>query len=164
MTNLTRSINRPYETQGDYLDVDNLPLAGYTNYGAGSTGFTCYKGAIIFSDVSDTAGYFSPLQSAITVASGDIFGGICTGKQIVDSNHAADGSKEVAVARNGLWAFPKGSITQADAGKNIFASDDDTVTLTSTGNLHIGTVDRVDDTYVWVDISRQTGMLSAATT
>ena len=142
-----------------------LKLAGYTNFGGGSTEHTVFKGSVVVCDVSDTDGYFRacPLSSSINLASGDIFGGIALEHQKVTSGFAADGSKLVTVARNGIWGFPKASNAVTDIGAPAYASDDASITTTGTNNLWVGYIVDVDDTYVWVDIAPAAGRANSAT-
>ena len=165
MTVLSANKQRPVRLPPGGFQFEKLPLAGYTNFGSGSTAHTVYKGSVVVCDVSDTDGYFRacPLSSSVNLASGDVFGGIAVERQDVTSSDTADGSKEVTVIRNGVWGFAKGSLAQTDVGAPIYASDDDTVTTTGSNNLWIGTLVGVDDTYAWVDISRAAGMPNSAT-
>jgi hypothetical protein len=141
-----------------------LPLAGYTNFSGGSTGFTVYKGAIVVCDVSDTDGYFRDALATATTnaAAGDIFGGIALEKQTVTSADTADGSKKITVARNGIWGFPSiGAIT--DVGAAAYATEDGTISTASATNFWVGRIVAWDATYVWVDISEAAGQLQAPT-
>ena len=162
MTVLTKNKNRPYRLAHGPLSTMELPLAGYTNFGAGTLAHTVYKGSIVICDVSDTDGYFRAAPAAGSAA-GDIFGGIAIEKAAVGAADLADGSVVVSVARNGVWGFAKGAVVQTDIGAPAYAEDDDVVGVTSTNNYWIGTVVEVDDTYVWVDILRAVGMPNAAT-
>lgn len=141
---------------GMTIAMKSQPLAGYTNFGGGSTAHTVYHGSIIVSDVSDTDGYFRavPLTSSTAMASGDVFGGVAIEKVAVTSDDTADGSKRVTVARNGIWGFAVGSVAITDIGAAAYASDDDTITTTNSNNLWVGYIEGVDATYVYVDIAR----------
>lgn len=154
MAVLTASKDRPYRLAHGELATEKLPLAGYTNFGGGSTAHTVYKGSVVVCDVSDTDGYFRacPLSSSVNSATGDIFGGIALEKQAVTSADTGDGSVEVTVARNGVWGFPVGSLAQTDIGAPAYASDDATITTTSSNNYWCGIIEGVDSTYVWVNI------------
>lgn len=163
MTNLSHNKQRAVRIPACGLTTRALPLAGYTNYGSGSTSHTVYKGGVLICDVSDTDGYFSRLASGTTVASTDIFGGIAAEKQVVGSSDAADGSKRVTAYVDGTWAFAKGSIAITDIGAVAYATDDDTITTTNTGFLAIGIIVDVDSSYAWVDISDYAGKVSATT-
>jgi len=99
----------------------------------------------------------------VNSAAGDIFGGVALEKQVVSSADAADGSKEITVAVDGIWGFAVGSLAITDIGAPAYASDDDTITTTSTNNFWCGYIVDVDSTYVWVDVSRAAGMANSAT-
>jgi hypothetical protein len=162
MAVMTQDAQRPYKMNASGgLTQRVLPLAGYTNFGGGSTAHTVYKGAVVVCDVSDTDGYFRamPLSSSVNIASGDVFGGIAVERQTVTASNTADGSKKVTVAVDGVWGFPKGSLAVTDIGP-AYASDDQTVTSTSTNNLRIGNIVAVDD-YAWVDITGYCGVATA---
>jgi hypothetical protein len=165
MAVLTANKQRPVKPAHGNLTTAEIPLAGYTNFGAGNTGHTVLKGSLVVSDVSDTDGYFRavPLTSSVAMAAGDVFGGIAAERQDVGSGDAADGSVTLTVYRNGLWGFAKGSLTQADAGAPAYASDDDTITTTSTSNLWVGYIEEVDATYVWVNIEPAVMRANSAT-
>lgn len=155
MAVLTANAQRPVRLAHGNLATAKLPLAGYTNFGAGTLTHTVFKGSLLVSDVSDTDGYFRavPLCSSVNMASGDIFGGVALSRQDVTSSDTADGSVEVTVARNGVWGFPVNSIAQTDIGAAAYAADDgQTITTTSTNNLWIGYIEAIDATYVWVNI------------
>jgi len=164
MAVLTNNKQRPYRISGT-LPKRQLPLAGYTNFGAGTTEHTVYHGSIVICDVDDTDGYFraAPLTSGTAAASGDVFGGIALEKVSVTSSDTADGSKEVSVAVAGEWAFAVGSLDATDMGAPAYASDDDTITTSSSNNFWVGTIVDVDATYVWVDISHAAGRTNSAT-
>lgn len=165
MAVLSANKNRPVRLPAGGLTTRTLKLAGYTNFGGGSTAHTVYKGSMVVCDVSDTDGYFRacPLSSSVNSAAGDIFGGVALEKQVVSSADAADGSKEITVAVDGIWGFAVGSLAITDIGAPAYASDDDTITTTSTNNFWCGYIVDVDSTYVWVDVSRAAGMANSAT-
>lgn len=150
MTALTNDKQRPVKSPVGGLGTFALKLAGYTNRGSGNTAYTVYKGAIVACDESDTDGYFGPLD--FTPASNDIFGGVAAEKQSVTSDDTDDG-KELTVFRDGIWGFPKASITITDVGALVYATDTDAVQTSSSNALLIGRIVDVDDTYVWIDIS-----------
>lgn len=165
MTVLSANKQRPIRLPAGGISTRSLGLAGYTNYSGGSTEHTVYSGSVVWCDVSDTDGYFSaaPDLSSTNAAAGDIFGGVALEKQKVEAADTGDGSVEATVAVNGVWGFPVGSVAITDLGAAAYASDDATVTTTTTNNLWIGTfVDR-DATYAWVDISHAAGRVNSAT-
>lgn len=165
MTVLAANVSRPYRLPSSGITLRALQLAGYTNFHTGSLTHTVYKGSVVVCDVSDTDGYFRacPLSSSVNLAAGDIFGGIAMERVDVTADNTADGSKKVSVAVDGIWAFPIGSLAITDLGAPIYASDDNTVTTTSTNNIWIGTLVDVDATYAWVDIAHAAGKLNSAT-
>lgn len=163
MAALSANKSRPVLVPAGGLTMQKLPLAGYTNFGGGSTAHTVYAGCPVACDVSDTDGYFRAVSSGITWASGDIFGGMAFEKQSVTSSDAADGSVIVSVFVNGIWAFPIGSIAITDVGAPIYVSDDDTATTSSTNTLWIGLLVAVDATYAWVNIAPAAGRANSAT-
>lgn len=162
MTALSANKARPYKLLTGDLKYKTWGMAGYTNFGSGSTAHTIYKGSLVYIDVSDTDGYCRAVNDA-TMAAGDIFCGVAVEKQAVTSSDTGDGSVEVSVAMNGLWGFAVGSITITDVGAPAYASDDDTITTTSTNNLWVGTIVDVDSTYVWVRIDDAAGRANSAT-
>lgn len=155
MAVLTANKQRPVKIPPGGLSTFALRLAGYTNFGSGNTEHTVYHGSLVVCDVNDTDGYFRavPLTSSTAMASGDIFGGVAAEKVAVTSSDTSDGSKKCTVYRDGIWGFAKGSIAITDIGAAAYASDDDTITTTSTNNLWVGYIVDVDDTYVWVNIA-----------
>lgn len=155
MTVLSNNKQRPCLVPAGGISTAVVRLAGYTNFGSGSTAHTVYHGSIVVCDVSDTDGYFRacPSSASVNAASGDIFGGIAVERVDVTSADTADGAKKCTVARNGIWAFAVGSNAITDIGAAAYASDDDTITTTSTNNFFVGYIVDVDSTYVYVDIS-----------
>ena len=154
MAVLTASVQRPVRIPAGGLTTAVRKLAGYTNFGAGTVAHTVYKGSVVVCDVSDTDGYFraAPATGTTAAASGDMFGGIALEKVAVTSSDTADGSKLVTVAVDGEWGFAKGSLAITDVGADAYASDDQTITTTSSNNFKVGRITDVDGTYVWVDI------------
>lgn len=150
MTALSANKDRPVRIPAGGLSTAKVKLAGYTNRGGGNVAFTVYKGAVVACDVSDTDGYFGPMD--LTAATGDLFGGVAMEKQAVTSADAADGSVELTVAKNGVWGFPKASLGITDLGAVIYATDTDAVTTTDTNAIAIGILEDIDDTYAWINI------------
>jgi len=154
MAILSTNKQRPVKLAHGNLTTMEIPLAGYTNFGAGTVAHTVFKGSLVVCDVSDTDGYFRavPLTSTTNMTTSDVFGGIAAERQDVESTDAADGSVTLTVYRNGLWGFAKGSIAQTDIGAPAYATDDDTISTTSTNALWVGYIEEVDATYAWVNI------------
>lgn len=155
MAVLTEAKQRPVRLAHGELTTRVWGMAGYTNYAGGSANNYIYKGGIVACDVSDTDGYVhSPVATGTTAAAtGDFFAGIAAETQKVDSSITGDGDKKVTVYTNGVWGFAKGSLAITDVGADAYASDDNTITTTSTDNWLVGKIVDVDDTYVWVDIT-----------
>lgn len=166
MANLTASRVLPYKIPGgkSTLHFRALRLAGYTNFGGGTTEFTLFKHSITMCDVSDTDGYFRDIDSGVTITNTDIFGGISMEKQKVTELDTADGSVKASIFVDGIWGFAKGSIAITDIGAVAYATDDTTITTGTSGGLAIGLIVDVDDTYVWVDIADYAGKVSSTTT
>ena len=70
------------------------------------------------------------------LAAGDRFAGFAEAN--VDNSAGATGAKTVRVKSRGRVQLPITSIDSTDLGKSVFASDDDTFTLTQSTNSHIG--------------------------
>lgn len=160
MANLTASVTLPHK--GD-LRPWSYGMVGYTDYAGGTTAYTIYKGSPVCMDVSDIDGYAQPFLSGITAAGDDVFLGVALEEKAVTSADLAQGSVEIAVARAGVWGFPKASLSVTDIGAPIYADDSQVVTSTSSNNLWIGTLVDVDGTYAWVDISHAAGRANSAT-
>ena len=154
MTVLSASKDRPVKSPPGGVHTAVVKLAGYTNFGDGSTAHTVYKGSVVICDVSDTDGYFRacPAGGTVNSAAGDVFGGVAMEKVKVTSSDTGDGSKKCSVARDGIWGFPVGDCAITDIGAAAYASDDATITTASTNNYWCGIIEDVDSTYVWVNI------------
>lgn len=70
------------------------------------------------------------------LVAGDIFLGFATKK--ADNSAGAASAITVNVQQRGRMQLPIGSLAATDLGKPIYASDDDTFTLTPGSNSHIG--------------------------
>ncbi len=91
-----------------------------------------YEGAAVGENAS---GYARPLVA------GDVFLGFA--QQTVDNSAGAAGAKNVQVRQRGHVQLPIGSLAiTANDRVAVYASDDDTFTLTSTANSLIGWVSR----------------------
>lgn len=155
MAVLSTDKQRPVKLSVGEIHTGLIPLAGYTNFAGGTTAHTVYKGSLTVCDVSDTDGYYRavPLTSGTNMAGGDVFGGVAIEQQNVTSDDTADGSIECTVARDGIWGFPVGSVAITDIGAPAYASDDDTITTSSSNTLWVGYIEDYDSTYVWVNIA-----------
>lgn len=131
----------PLALKGKYNEkkVKSFPLAAVK----------IFRGAIV---VISTAGY----ANKPTNTAGEKMLGIAL--ETVDNSAGAAGDKEIRVATDGMWNFVKsGTITQANAGQNVFASDDQTITQTVNNNWvgKVSHVESVGDSIntIWYDIS-----------
>lgn len=98
-----------------------------------------YEGAAVGDNGS---GYARPLVA------GDPFRGFAERK--VDNSAGAAGDLRVRLRRFGLIQLPITSLAITDVGKDVFASDDDTFTLTQGSNTRIGYVERCVSTGVGI--------------
>jgi hypothetical protein len=76
-------------------------------------------------------GHLQPL-----VAADNAFGGIAY--EASDNTAGSDGDKKCRVYTIGDFEFPLSGATQADVNKAVYASADDTLTLTSASNTYVG--------------------------
>ena len=91
-----------------------------------------YEGAAVG---ENAAGYFRPLVAA------DPFAGFA--ERTVDNSGGAAGAVNVRVKPRGRVILPVVGVTAVtDEGATVYASDDDTFTLTLTGNSAIGKITR----------------------
>ena len=160
MTALTANVSRPVRPPVGGVQTRALPLAGYTNFAGGNVAHKIYKGSVVFCDESDTDGYYKR-PTTNDAGAADIVGGVALESQEVTSELLADGLVDVTVAIDGVWGFPKGGIAITDIGAPAYASDDATITTTSTTAVWIGFIIDVDGTYVWVDIAPACGHINA---
>ena len=102
-----------------YVDQElrALPIKG---------GSHIYKGAL----VGLASGYARPLVA------GDAFAGIAY--EEVENTSGADGAVSVRVFTQGDFEHTLGSASRANNGSAVYASDDATITLTSTNNSLVG--------------------------
>jgi predicted RecA/RadA family phage recombinase len=91
-----------------------------------------YEGAAV--GIVSGSGHARPL------AAGDKFAGFA--EATADNSAGAAAAKSVRVIANGLIQLPVGSVAITDIGKAVYASDDDTFTLTATSNSYVGRVHR----------------------
>ena len=90
-----------------------------------------FKGAICH---INAAGEATPVDGVAT----KIVAGIAA--EYYKSGASATTNKPLPVEFNHLVWLPTGALTKADIGKAVYASDDNTVTLTSLNNCLIGTI------------------------
>jgi hypothetical protein len=110
-----------------------------------------YKGMplIIDQDV-DTANVVQ-FDSNVTLAAGDIFVGFALEHKEVDSGDDED--TEVLVFMSGEFGLAASGISDADAGKQIYLSDSQVLTLTAGTNLEVGRVARVSGGVIYIEVN-----------
>ena len=91
-----------------------------------------YEGAAV--GVVNSTGYARPLQA------GDIFVGFA--EQQVDNSTGAAAAKNVNVRKQGSVVLTLAAVTITDIGQPVYATDDDTFTLTPVGGVFVGFVER----------------------
>lgn len=118
MTTLAANVVRVYE----HGDINTLPVIASD---------IIYEGAAVGDNAS---GYARPLVA------GDPFRGFAVRK--ADNSAGAAGAVNVDVRTRGFIQLAIGSLAITDVGKDVFASDDNTFTLTQSTNTRIGYVHR----------------------
>ena len=96
---------------------------------------TIYKGGFVSLDAGDA--YGAPL------AAGEVFVGLALEKVVSSASNGADTCK---VLVGGMFQQAITSVAQADIGKAVYASDDQTLTLTATSNSSVGRIVNVPAT------------------
>ena len=110
------SANRDVDRYVDQ-ELRTLPVKGSTHI---------YKGAF----VGQTSGY------ARGLVAGDVFAGIAY--EEADNSSGSDGGQVVRVFTLGDFEHALASASRANNGAQVYASDDATLTLTSSGNSLVG--------------------------
>lgn len=121
MTTLTNDTNRVFEVNND------------SNAVALAAGTKVFQGSLIGKTAT---GYGRALEA------GDTAMGFA--KDNVDNTDGTDGEKIVEVKSMGKVSLFISGLTIADVGKDVYASDDNTFTLTSTGNSKVGKIIRFE--------------------
>lgn len=121
MTTLTNDTNRVFEVNND------------SNAVALAAGTKVFQGSLIGKTAT---GYGRALEA------GDTAMGFA--KDNVDNTDGTDGEKIVEVKSMGKVSLFISGLTIADIGKDVYASDDNTFTLTSTGNSKVGKIVRFE--------------------
>ena len=104
-----------------------------------------YRGAIC---MNNTSGFLAP---AATGAGGQ-FAGIA--EETVDNSAGSAGDLTCRVKFTGRYLLTGAGFAQTDVSLPVYASDDQTVTKTSTNNPLVGVIDQfVSATQVWVCLS-----------
>ena len=121
MTALSADLNRIYEMQND---KNAFPVAA---------GKKIYEGSLLS---KTTTGYAQPL-----VAGEDTAG---FALEAADNSQGSDGEKIVNVKAQGKVSVFISGLTIADVGKKVYATDDNTFTLTAGSNSLVGKVVRFE--------------------
>ncbi len=105
-----------------------------------------YRGAMV---MHNTAGFLAPCATG----AGGRFAGVA--EETVDNSAGSAGDKECRHKREGLYLLEGTGFVQADVGLDVYASDDQTITKTSTNNPKVGRIEKfVSATQVWVKLER----------
>lgn len=118
---LNTDTNRIYEIPHD---TNSLPIEENTKI---------YEGALVG---RTTDGYARPLQA------GDNAVGFA--KEHTDNSNGAKGDKNVDVKATGKISLFISGIALSDVGARVYATDDNTFTLTDTGNSYVGKLVRFE--------------------
>lgn len=93
-------------------------------------------------------GYLYPSRSG---TAGDVFAGVAGGT--VDNSAGAAGATRILVWKRGTFVFTKATAVQTDVGVPFYASDDNTLTATTTNNQKVGVgVELIDSSHVRIRI------------
>ena len=105
-----------------------------------------FKGAIV---MSNATGFLAPAEALLNAK----MAGIAYEK--VDNANGAAGDVDCKLLREGLFELSGAGFTQADIGKEVYASDDQTVSITQgTNEIAVGKIAQVTSaTKVYVDIA-----------
>ncbi len=121
MATLTKDTVRVYELG----NINEFPLAGGANI---------YQGAAVG---ANTTGYARSLQTS------DTFLGFA--EDHVNNTNGLDGAKNIRVRKRGSALLEISGVALADLNKSVYATNDNTFTLASTGNAaYIGQISRID--------------------
>ncbi len=123
MTALTTDEIRTYETPND---SNTIPVL---------TAKKIFLGSLV---AKTDAGYGQPLTA------GDIAVGFA--KDNIDNTNGKSGEKTVALKAKGKVSLYISGITAADIGSKVYASDENTFTLTVTSNSYVGKLIRIEKT------------------
>lgn len=103
-----------------------------------------YRGAML---MHNAAGFLAPAATG----AGSFFAGIA--EEEVDNSAGSAGDKVCKYKRTGVYLLTSSGLAQADIGTKVYASDDQTLTTTSTNNVLVGQiVEFVSATQVWVNL------------
>jgi hypothetical protein len=120
MTALSNDANRTYELG----DINQIPVKG---------GSIIYQGAAVG---SNSSGYAKSIQN------GDKFLGFAD--EHIDNADDGDGTKSVRIRKRGAILLDISGITLADINKSVYATDDNSFTLSDSNSVYIGQISRID--------------------
>lgn len=124
MTALATDSNRIYELG----DINQVPVKGSS---------IIYQGAAVG---GHSSGY------ARSIANGDKFLGFAD--EHIDNSGGGDGLKTVRVRKRGAILLDISGVALGDNGKSVYATDDNTFTLSDTNAVYIGQISRIDSSGV----------------
>ena len=124
MTALATDSNRIYELG----DINQVPVKGSS---------IIYQGAAVG---GHSSGY------ARSIANGDKFLGFAD--EHIDNSGGGDGLKTVRVRKRGAILLDISGVVVGDIGKSVYATDDNTFTLSDTNAVYIGQISRIDSSGV----------------
>lgn len=124
MTALATDSNRIYELG----DINQVPVKGSS---------IIYQGAAVG---GHSSGY------ARSIANGDKFLGFAD--EHIDNSGGGDGLKTVRVRKRGAILLDISGVALGDIGKSVYATDDNTFTLSDTSAVYIGQISRIDSSGV----------------
>lgn len=124
MTALATDSNRIYELG----DINQVPVKGSS---------ILYQGAAVG---GHSSGY------ARSIANGDKFLGFAD--EHIDNSGGGDGLKTVRVRKRGAILLDISGVALGDIGKSVYATDDNTFTLSDTNAVYIGQISRIDSSGV----------------
>jgi hypothetical protein len=124
MTALATDSNRIYELG----DINQVPVKGSS---------IIYQGAAVG---GHSSGY------ARSIANGDKFLGFAD--EHIDNSGGGDGLKTVRVRKCGAILLDISGVALGDIGKSVYATDDNTFTLSDTNAVYIGQISRIDSSGV----------------
>ena len=124
MTALATDANRTYELG----DINQVPVKGSS---------VIYQGAAVG---GHSSGYARSLQSA------DKFLGFADER--IDNSGGGDGVKTARVRKRGSILLDISGVALGDIGKSVYATDDNTFTLSDASSVYIGQISRIDSSGV----------------
>lgn len=124
MTALAKDTNRVYELG----NINEIPVKSAS---------IIYQGAAVG---AHNSGYARSLQAA------DLFLGFA--EDHIDNSAGSDGAKNIQVQKRGAVLLEISGITLADINKSVYASDDNSFTLSDTDSVYIGQISRIDSSGV----------------